>query len=674
MPEQSNSEQYQEVESKFFSYQNAVTINNNSKELRNKKGKTQPTFIDQTEAKRQNIRKGVDSFDKNINNKEAEFKNKFNKEIADTKNKLKNFKSQGKSQLNSLVDLSINSLDRPSSNDAVKEVRGIFIRTIRQTKERVKKLLQQEVVSSLGCSQEQQYKPGPIFIPVQSIDIFNKTLQFSPDSPPGQYLYENKPFNPYSNPTANPYSFNRELYQRLQNTESYDTEYGVKFKGPTGQDLFNIRFVTKDNNNIDGQYYRVDLEPRATGLKVVDFIGEYYSSIDVISIKEVYTNVLNALTGAISFQQTFDGRDQTKFEIIIQRIMGMCFDNKQEIDVSGVGKLDQLDQADTNLTEFDDLENLLIEERVKNILAGVVEFTDCNNIQLPIGSKFITDLLDPFDDENLVTSDPDFLAETLLDSLANNPEWKAKIPTGLGIAINKEFLRVAIMAVVNTILSPKHLFPLVVMSRALRPDQTGPLDLEEFLNYYKKFLMNLISKITSIFVEELVKEIKKNFARITKELVNDILEELIRKQDLQTRAIITAVNVGLTVAAGIQDYRRCQSVIDELKRILNLTSKLLNLTGNSSPLLDTLAQFKPGMSATSMMTRYVEELENKGIPTGNLPDGSPNVGMVAQKDNYQSQMDEMAENGKVSVGLRADQVQALAASGVGIIKVHGNMQ
>ncbi len=674
MPEQSNSEQYQEVESKFFSYQNAVTINNNSKELRNKKGKTQPTFIDQTEAKRQNIRKGVDSFDKNINNKEAEFKNKFNKEIADTKNKLKNFKSQGKSQLNSLVDLSINSLDRPSSNDAVKEVRGIFIRTIRQTKERVKKLLQQEVVSSLGCSQEQQYKPGPIFIPVQSIDIFNKTLQFSPDSPPGQYLYENKPFNPYSNPTANPYSFNRELYQRLQNTESYDTEYGVKFKGPTGQDLFNIRFVTKDNNNIDGQYYRVDLEPRATGLKVVDFIGEYYSSIDVISIKEVYTNVLNALTGAISFQQKFDGRDQTKFEIIIQRIMGMCFDNKQEIDVSGVGKLDQLDQADTNLTEFDDLENLLIEERVKNILAGVVEFTDCNNIQLPIGSKFITDLLDPFDDENLVTSDPDFLAETLLDSLANNPEWKAKIPTGLGIAINKEFLRVAIMAVVNTILSPKHLFPLVVMSRALRPDQTGPLDLEEFLNYYKKFLMNLISKITSIFVEELVKEIKKNFARITKELVNDVLEELIRKQDLQTRAIITAVNVGLTVAAGIQDYRRCQSVIDELKRILNLTSKLLNLTGNSSPLLDTLAQFKPGMSATSMMTRYVEELENKGIPTGNLPDGSPNVGMVAQKDNYQSQMDEMAENGKVSVGLRADQVQALAASGVGIIKVHGNMQ
>jgi hypothetical protein len=674
MPEQSNSEQYQEVESKFFSYQNAVTINNNSKELRNKKGKTQPTFIDQTEAKRQNIRKGVDSFDKNINNKEAEFKNKFNKEIADTKNKLKNFKSQGKSQLNSLVDLSINSLDRPSSNDAVKEVRGIFIRTIRQTKERVKKLLQQEVVSSLGCSQEQQYKPGPIFIPVQSIDIFNKTLQFSPDSPPGQYLYENKPFNPYSNPTANPYSFNRELYQRLQNTESYDTEYGVKFKGPTGQDLFNIRFVTKDNNNIDGQYYRVDLEPRATGLKVVDFIGEYYSSIDVISIKEVYTNVLNALTGAISFQQKFDGRDQTKFEIIIQRIMGMCFDNKQEIDVSGVGKLDQLDQADTNLTEFDDLENLLIEERVKNILAGVVEFTDCNNIQLPIGSKFITDLLDPFDDENLVTSDPDFLAETLLDSLANNPEWKAKIPTGLGIAINKEFLRVAIMAVVNTILSPKHLFPLVVMSRALRPDQTGPLDLEEFLNYYKKFLMNLISKITSIFVEELVKEIKKNFARITKDLVNDVLEELIRKQDLQTRAIITAVNVGLTVAAGIQDYRRCQSVIDELKRILNLTSKLLNLTGNSSPLLDTLAQFKPGMSATSMMTRYVEELENKGIPTGNLPDGSPNVGMVAQKDNYQSQMDEMAENGKVSVGLRADQVQALAASGVGIIKVHGNMQ
>jgi len=674
MAEQSNGEQYQEIESKFFSYKTAVSLNEQNKELRKKKGQTQPTFIDKTEAKRANVRKSVDSFDKNLNNKEAEFKEKFNKEIGDAKNKLKNFKSQGKSQLNSLVDLSINTLDTPTGNQAVDEIKRLFIRTIRKTKERIKKLLQEEVVVSLGCYQEQQYIPGPVYIPVKSIDIFGKTLQFSPDEKPGKFLYETRPFNPLANPITRPYSFNRELHHRLQVLgKSYEEEYNVQFRGPTGQDLFNITYVTKDDKNNDGQFYRVDLQPRVTGVKVVEFIGEYYSSIDVIAIKEVYTNVLNALTGAITFSQKFDGREQTKLEIVIQRMMGMCFDNKQEIDVSGAGKLDQLDQADTNFTEFDDIENLLIEEKVKNILAGVVEYVDCNNIQLPIGSELILDLLNPFDDENLVTSDPDFLAENMLDSLANNPEWKAKIPTGLSIAINKEFLRVAVMALVNTILSPKHLFPLVVMTKALRPDQENPEELEDFIRYYKKLVMNLVSKMMAIFVEELVNEIKKSFNAIAKRLVNDALEEIIRKQSIQTQAIITAVNIGLTIAAGIQDYRRCQSVIDELKRILNLTQRLLRLTGNSSPVWDTLAQYKPGMSATSMMTKFIKEMNDKGLPTGDLPDGSPNVGMLAQKDSYQSQMDEMAENGKVGVGLRADQVAALQYGGTGIVKLHGNM-
>jgi hypothetical protein len=674
MAEQSNGEQYQEIESKFFSYKTATSLNEQNKELRKKKGQTQPTFIDKTEAKRENVRKSVDSFDKNLNKKEAEFKEKFNKEIGDAKNKLKNFKSQGKSQLNSLVDLSINTLDKPSGTEAVDEIKRLFIRTIRKTKERVKKLLQEEIVVSLGCSQEQQYIPGPVYIPVKSIDIFGKTLQFSPDETPGKFLYETRPFNPLANPITRPYSFNRELHHRLQVLgQSYQEEYNVQFRGPTGQDLFNITYVTKDDKNNDGQFYRVDLQPRVTGVKVVEFIGEYYSSIEVIAIKEVYTNVLNALTGAITFSQKFDGREQTKLEIVIQRMMGMCYDNKQEIDVSGAGKLDQLDQADTNFTEFDDIENLLIEERVKNILAGVVEYVDCNNIQLPIGSELILDLLTPFDDENLVTSDPDFLAENMLDSLANNPEWKAKIPTGLSIAINKEFLRVAVMALVNTILSPKHLFPLVVMTKSLRPDQENPEELEDFIRYYKKLVMNLVSKIMAIFVEELVNEIKKSFNTVVKRLVNDALEEIIRKQDIQTQAIITAVNIGLTIAAGIQDYRRCQSVIDELKRILNLTQRLLRLTGNSSPVWDTLAQYKAGMSATSMMTKFIKEMNNKGLPTGDLPDGSPNVGMLAQKDSYQSQMDEMAENGKVGVGLRADQVAQLASGGSGIVKLYGNM-
>ena len=72
MPEQSQGEQYQEIESKFFSYQTAKRINDQTKDLRKKKGKTSPSFIDEVDNKTTKIKKNVDSFTRNIENSEEE--------------------------------------------------------------------------------------------------------------------------------------------------------------------------------------------------------------------------------------------------------------------------------------------------------------------------------------------------------------------------------------------------------------------------------------------------------------------------------------------------------------------------------------------------------------------------------------------------------------------------
>jgi len=39
-------------------------------------------------------------------------------------------------------------------------------------------------------------------------------------------------------------------------------------------------------------------------------------------------------------------------------------------------------------------------------------------------------------------------------------------------------------------------------------------------------------------------------------------------------------------------------------------------------------------------------MEDLGVPTGDLPDGSPNLGVVIQQGFNQSLMDEIAENAK----------------------------
>ena len=639
MPEQSNGEQYQNLTKKFYSL-------NTTKKVKDQKKKE----LDQK----------TSNYSDRIDQKESQYKKKFESFAASGRTTIKKYQELPKTQLNSLIDLTLSTLDSETNSDVSREIRTIFINTIKNTRERVKKLLQEEIVKTLGCSQEQEYLPTTVYISVQSIDIFGKTLQYSPDTKPGVYLYENKEFSP----RVKPYSFNRELYHRIQNEGvSYLEEYDIYFQGQTNQKLFDITYVTNDGNK-DGNFYKIDFQERATGYKVVDFIGDYFSSIDVINIKDAYTNVFNALTGAISIQKGFSSneeREQKKWELIIQKILGLCFDNRQEIDVSGTGKLDPSDQVDENFLRLDDIDNLIIDQKLKNYLLGVIEFVGCEGIKLPTTSPLLVNLLDPFLDDNLITSDPTFLAENMLDSLADNPEWKAKVPN-LSFIINKEFMNVAINAILNTILSPKHLFPLVVMEKVLKQNFQESESIERFVAVYKKFLINLASKISSIFVEELVKQIRKNFRRIVQDIVNGQIQELVRKRKKTVGSILASLNIGLTLANAIQDFRRCQSVIDELERLLNLSIYLFRRQPTTiNPIWNKFASTKAGMTTASMMAKYIEFLEDSGIDTGDAPDGTPNKGLFAQQNAFEALLDEIAENGKASVAISQDDILTLSS-------------
>ena len=642
MPEQSEGEQYRNLTKKFYSL-------NTTKKIKDQKKKE----LDQK----------ASNYSERLDQKEAAYKKKVDSFVASGKTTIKKYQSLPKNQLNSLIDLTLSSLDKQTNSDVSNEIRKIFIETIKNTRSRVKKLLQDEIVKTLGCSQEQEYSPTTVYVPVQSIDLFGKILQYNPDTKPGIYFYENKPFSP----RLRPYSFNRELYHRIQNKgSSYNQEYNTYFQGQTNQKLFDITYVTNDGIK-DGDFFKIDFQERVTGYKVVEFIGEYFSSIDVINFKEVFTNVLNALTGVISLQKGFSSneeRAQKKWELIIQKILGLCFDNRQEIDVSGVGKLDPLDQVDDNFLETDDIENTIIDQKLKNYLSGVIEFVGCDGIKLPTNSPLLPDLLNPFLDDNLITSDPTFLAENMLDSLADNPEWKARVPN-TSVVINKEFFNIIINSIMNSILSPKHILPLVVMEKILKTNYSEAESIDRFVAIYKKFLLNLVSKISAIFVEELVKQIRKNFRRIVQDIVNGQIQELLSRKKKNVAAILASINVALTLASANTDFRRCQSVLDELDRLLNLATYLLRRpqTANTiSPVWNSLARTKTGMTTASLMSRYIQFLEDNGINTSDAPDGSPNRGLFAQQSVFDSMLDEIAENGKVSVALRQDEVIALSTA------------
>jgi hypothetical protein len=722
MAEETPSEGHKKVRKKINVYKTAVDINKKQKKIKEKVDKGDyNTVVDEYEGK---FKSKLESYTQKTKDKQKQFKeaarnqlsqlietfkmsasngedpssnsetetinvNKLKKEVAEKETLLVKAKKDNNTGNIKLYQEQINELNKQinkenfsqlktdTAKNATEALRNTFVQTVNRTKERLQQVLFNETVSALGCSQEQNYETTkPLYIKVSSIDVFGKTLQTDPNTSPGQYIYEVKPFSP----RQQPYSFNKELYNRLQNPgKSYKDEYNVNFLGATAQELFNITYV-KDPMRIGkpqlyGDYYKVELSPRVSGVKIVDFLNDYYNSIDILNFNELYSNVLNLLTGAVSMKlKTGEDelRSQTQFEKILQRILGLCFDNKQEIDVSGSGKLDPLDQIDDSFFVLSPKEMVDVENKVKNILENVVQYRDCGTLSLPVNVDANLGLLDKFLNPDINASNADKIAQDLLNELAKNPDWKIKLPNNidLGITINTEFLNLIPIAITNSLLSPKHLFPLMVMSKALQNNGVDDIEtLQDFLREFKKFIINLQSKISAIFVEELVKQIRKNIKDLMQSIVQQTTNELLNKK---AKIILASINLALTLAAAIEDFRRCKSIIDELQKMLSLTNQIRGLAGNSVPtLINYLANLKPGMSPTSLLTRFVDKLEDAGVPTGDLPDGSPNLSLVIQQSFNQSLIDEIAENGKTDVTITGIEVADLSSKG--FTKVSGNI-
>jgi hypothetical protein len=93
----------------------------------------------------------------------------------------------------------------------------------------------------------------------------------------------------------------------------------------------------------------------------------------------------------------------------------------------------------------------------------------------------------------------------------------------------------------------------------------------------------------------------------------------------------------------VNDYRKCKSLLDNILLLLNLIGQTFPV---SIPLpLLALSNLLPGTSPERASINAIEGLQAVGIPTGTLPDGSPNLmglyNLIVNKANDK----EEAENG-----------------------------
>ena len=163
----------------------------------------------------------------------------------------------------------------------------------------------------------------------------------------------------------------------------------------------------------------------------------------------------------------------------------------------------------------------------------------------------------------------------------------------------------------------------------------------DFLKVFKGFNIQVVSRIGSIFIKTLYEILKKDILNLVRSVISDVS----KSQRLKKYTIILRlVNILLIIAQLIDDYRKCKSLITD---ILLLLKTIFGKPDGSIPMpLLLLTQFLPGTSPERATINTVELLQSVGIPTGVLPDGSPNLMGIYNLMTHKGADKEAAENSK----------------------------
>lgn len=568
-------------------------------------------------------------------------KSSVSESLNSVKGQTKRYQKQVKNQFEQLLDLTNSTGGNGSGSPSY--IKRLLIRTIKNVQPRLRTIVIKDCLTALGCDQQQTYSSGPVYVKVSSIDLFNRLL-IDPQDEVGAVIYE-------KTSTQNgqiPFSMNRELHQlTLTPTTTY------LHKGKSGQDLFTINYQELGQYGESGPWFKVDLNSRNNPLKVGEFMVDYYDTIRMSEDTDIIGSIMESLSGAISMKVDAgisQVENASKFELILARILGLCFDSRgSEIDTSGISKVPELDGAiDDSFFEFTEIDLRNIETRVQNIKKGVIQFEDCGNVLLPVNFNEIISALGTLNHYN--GTEFENAANNITDVLANNPAW-----IGAGININPQvvvdtnFIKLITHGMIGALITPKMILPIIVMYKALGNTLADNIKtFTDFAKIFKKFFINLVSKVGAIFVEELFKLIKEDILKIIQLIIADIVKEKVFKKYAMILKLIALL---LAIISVISDYRRCKSLVDEIFAILNLIN-LPGLGGGGIPLpLLFAAQLLDGYSESRAFIGVIEEMQGMGIPTGLMPSGAPNLDMLGKFGQMKAMATEDAENNKIQIAI-----------------------
>jgi hypothetical protein len=110
---------------------------------------------------------------------------------------------------------------------------------------------------------------------------------------------------------------------------------------------------------------------------------------------------------------------------------------------------------------------------------------------------------------------------------------------------------------------------------------------------------------------------------------------------MQTKSLLA---LSVLVTKLIPDYRKCKSVVDHIIEIIEISLAGTRYDTPQSALI--FADLRAGFSDNRAMIEVIEKLQQSGIPTGPMPDGSPNLWLISIKGMIEGVEAERTKNSK----------------------------
>jgi hypothetical protein len=477
--------------------------------------------------------------------------------------------------------------------------------------------------------------------------------------------------------------------------------------------LFDFTFTKADAFGNSGQFIRIFFIDRTgtpvdpgtdklaySGQTIVKSLNDYYKSIDIFSPKTLTANILNIAVGALSSGISITQiQEQTKFAIILNRILGLCESGESEIDVSGVAKVSELDVVDDDFFEFNQIDENFIQETVNRVQGQYVTYEECGDVRFPVNTNSILNELDRFGriSDGLTVEQQVDEIEKILDSIPNT--WEQSGTTqSIGFsrdAYLSNLISQIPLALASSIFTPKVLLPLFAFYQYLQNETLGFANQQivsgntvinvvnsnissantlnqqanlqvssatQFAKKFKKFVLGVVGGVAARFIEILFQILKRELLNLIKTALEDIYRTSNNIYALKVRALITAGEFLVDAFLSIQNYRECKSLVAQIQKILKLIARSIPNRPIISKGLIGLANYLPGTSPERAVINAIEISQGFGLPTGTLTDGQPNKMILYQLATQLAIKKEDAENGVVDIGV--DPIQTVATGGV----------